>query len=191
MRCFSVPHSWQGSDTLSRGRGVAGRVCSKHPGTGGSLNVPCAPVQPHQSWLVLENRWRAFWGFLVPISGGGGEVWWGVGQGKDFSQPPAWAQDFCQKHPHSPTPLPDLQTAGLVQPGRHRNSLRPPLRPSRETHRQNPLPRCEKLKSATTSCCSAAWGPHPSLLPLGRTGTGPSLDPCPAANSRSESVPFC
>lgn len=191
MRCFSAPHSWQGSDTLSRGGGVAERVCSKHPGTGGSLYVPCAPVQPHQSWLVLKHRWRAFWGFLVPISGGrGGLV--GSGPGEGLLTAPCMGPGLLpETYPHSPTPLPDLQTSGLVQPGRYRDSLRPPLGPSRETHRQNPLPRCEKLKSATTSCCSAAWGPLPSLLPLGRTGTGLSLDPCPAANSRSEPVPFC
>lgn len=132
-------------------------------------------------------------GFPSAHQWGGGEVWWGVGQGKDFSQPPAWAQDFCQKHIHTHLHpyLICKPLSGLVQPGRYRDSLRPPLGPSRETHRQNPLPRCGKLKSATTSCCSAAWGPLPSLLPLGRTATGLSLDPRPAANSHSEPVPFC
>lgn len=38
----------------------------------------------------------------------------GSGDGKEFSLPPAWAQNFRQKHP--PTPY-CSETSGLAQPG--------------------------------------------------------------------------
>lgn len=158
---------------------MAGRVCSKHPGTGGSLNVLCAPVQPHQSWLVLENRWRAFWGFLVPISGEG-EVWWGVGQGKDFSQPPAWAQDFCQKHIHTHLHpyLICKPLSGLVQPGRYRDSLRPPLGPSRDPQTEPPS-QMWKTKVSNNQLLLSCLGSSPVTAAPGEDCDRPELGSTP------------
>lgn len=39
------------------------------------------------------------WGLPVPFGRGG--FWWGGGKETDFSRPPAWTQNFCQKHIHA------------------------------------------------------------------------------------------
>lgn len=53
-----------------------------------------------QSWPVLrEDRQAAPWGLPVPFGRGG--FWWRVGKETDFSQPPAWTQNFCHKHIHT------------------------------------------------------------------------------------------
>lgn len=108
-----------------------------------------------------------------------------MGEGRDFSQPPAWAQDFSQKHIHTHLhpyllckPLVCYSLADTMTP------FCPHLGHPEGTTDITPFPDVENSSQKQP----AAWGPLPSLLPLGRAGTDLSLDPCLAANSRSESV---
>lgn len=60
--------------------------------------LPCSPVSPELAATQGEQM-ESTVGSLSAHQQGRGLV--GSGGGKDFSQPPAWAQDFCQKHTHT------------------------------------------------------------------------------------------
>lgn len=130
---------------------------------------PALQLSIMSSWLgPREDGWAAPWRLLVSIRRGA--VWWGVGAGRTSLT----SRRRTEPHFARRAPLPASQTwsgtGSAAWPGRCRHPIPSPLGPlGGGSQKQSASPRCGKLKSTKTGCCSAVWGSLPSLLPLVRT----------------------